>query len=108
MLIIVSILLLLPLHPIDCLASPSTRRSSLSSRETIERDEIAKRTVRNLFSVCSHIQNPSLYQPQWADNTLYTQTNDGDDVAKLSVVASKDVKKGHGMFSCFIHQLHII
>ena len=41
-------------------------------------------------------------------NTLYTQTNDGDDVAKLSVVASKDVKKGHGMFSCFIHQLHII
>ena len=48
------------------------------------------------------------YQPQWADNTLYTQTNDGDDVAKLSVVASKDVKKGHGMFSCFIHQLHII
>ena len=104
MLIIVCILLFLPL-PIDCLASPSIRSSS-SSRNLLETDEIAKRTVRNLFSVCSHIQNPALYQPQWANNTLYTETNDPDNVAKLSVVASRDVKRGHGKFFCFIHQLH--
>ena len=29
--------------------------------------------VKNLFSVCAHIQNPELYSPQWADHSVLQQ-----------------------------------
>lgn len=60
-------------------------------------DEDAKRAVRNLFSVCSHIQNPELYQPGWADNACLD--NEG------KVVASRDTKKGNVLTLFPIHAL---
>ena len=53
-----------------------------------DNDENAKQTMRNLFSICSHIQNPELYQPHW-DDVCHQATNN----RRMSVVASKDVKK---------------
>ncbi|KAL7533433.1 hypothetical protein ACHAXR_009483 [Thalassiosira sp. AJA248-18] len=64
-------------------------------------DEIAKRTVRSLFSVCSHIQDPELYQPHWADACHYATDNEG----KSAVVTSNDVQKGHVLTLFPIHAL---
>ena len=59
-------------------------------------DAMAKRAVSNLFSVCSHIQNPQLYQPKWAD--ACTQSTN-------KVIATKDVDKGHVLTLFPIHAL---
>jgi len=64
-------------------------------------DKHAKQTVRNLFSVCSHIQNPELYQPLWADACHMVQGSDGT----ISTVASKDVQKGAVLTLFPIHAL---
>ena len=67
-LILVGVLLLLT-HQSQALSTPST--PSPLRKSNINDDAIAKRTVSNIFSVVSHIQNPNLYQPSWADNTRY-------------------------------------
>lgn len=64
-------------------------------------DETSKQTVRNLFSVCSHIQDPALYQPDWADACQMTASNDG----RTRVIAIKDVKKGQPLTLFPIHAL---
>ena len=73
------------------------------STSNINDDTIAKRTVSNIFSVVTHIQNPELYYPsQWADNTRYEQ---GTNSEGKTVVASRDVKKGHVLTLFPIHAL---
>eukprot|EP00956_Cyclotella_meneghiniana_P001528 scaffold1717_cov62-Cyclotella_meneghiniana.AAC.9 len=64
-------------------------------------DDLSKQTVRNLFSVCSHIQDPLLYQPKWADACTETTSDDG----RVAVVATKDVKKGQPLTLFPIHAL---
>lgn len=66
-----------------------------------ETDETSKQAVRNLFSVCSHIQDPALYQPTWADNCEGTILGDG----RKAVVATKDVQKGQALTLFPIHAL---
>lgn len=70
-----------------------------------ENDAKAKQTVRNLFSVVSHIQNPELYQPNWA-NAASRQTSivHGKKTPPI-VVATKDVPKGHPLTLFPIHAL---
>ncbi|KAL9178753.1 hypothetical protein ACHAXT_003884 [Thalassiosira profunda] len=60
-------------------------------------EEDAKRAVKNLFSVCSHIQNPELYQPSWADNARLDETG--------KVVASTDTKTGTVLTLFPVHAL---
>jgi len=66
-----------------------------------EDDEVAKRSISNLFSVCVHIQNPDLYQPIWADACHQVENNEGQKV----LLASKDVTKGQILTLFPIHAL---
>jgi len=90
-------------HQSQALSTPSKPSPLRKSTSNINDDAIAKRTVSNIFSVISHIQNPDLYQPSWADNTRYEKgTNYSEG---KTVVASRDVKKGHFLTLFPIHAL---
>jgi len=65
-----------------------------------EVDATSKRAVSNLFSVCSHIQNPQLYQPKWAD--ACTQINENGEKA---VIATRNVERGQVLTLFPIHAL---
>ena len=91
-----------------------SKRTNRSNNSSETDNEIAKRTVRNLFSVCSHIQDPTLYQPHWANNARCRSINDSDSnndnnvedkVASTVVATSKNVKKGEVLTLFPIHAL---
>lgn len=82
-------------------ASGKSKVSPATSTINIENDENAKKAVRDLFSVCSHIQNPELYQPHWADACHQASNDEG----KSAIIASKDVDKGHVLTLFPIHAL---
>ena len=82
-----------------------------SQNEEEERNK-AKQTVRNLFSVTSHIQNPELYTPPWTQACHFTTTNDGDYGRSSSspsssriIVSSENVSKGTILTAFPIHAL---
>ena len=101
-LIIGGILSLLLTQQSQALSTPSTSSPLRKSTSNIN-DADAKRTVSNIFSVVSHIQNPELYDPsQWADNTRYEQ---GTNSEGKTVIASRDVRKGHVLTLFPIHAL---
>ncbi len=66
-----------------------------------EDDEVAKRSILNLFSVCAHIQNPELYKPIWADVCHQHENSKGEKV----VVASKNLSRGEILSLFPIHAL---
>jgi len=69
-------------------------------------DARAKQTVRNLFSVVSHIQNPQLYLPNWSNAASRQYTiEDGKKSSQPIIVATKDVPKGHPLTLFPIHAL---
>lgn len=81
-----------------------TRAAAGNSAETKSViDETSKRTVRNLFSVCAHIQDPALYHPNWANMCQEAISDDGRKV----IVATRDVKKGQALTLFPIHALGI-
>jgi len=100
LILIIGVILLLLTQQSQALSTPS--KPSPLRKTNINDDVDAKRTVSNIFSVVSHIQNPDLYQPSWADNTRYEQ---GTNSEGKTVVASRDVKKGHVLTLFPIHAL---
>ncbi|KAL3776976.1 hypothetical protein HJC23_003200 [Cyclotella cryptica] len=66
-------------------------------------DEICRKTVHNLFSVCSHIQDLGLYQPKWADACEEKTTSNG----RKAIIATKDVYKGQALTLFPIHALGV-
>jgi len=60
-----------------------------------EDDLTIKGLVKNLFSVCAHIQNPDLYTPIWADQVVL-QKNDGAPPQQqpMKLVTANPVQKG--------------
>ena len=78
--------------------------SSVALEDDSRNEELAKQTVRNLFSVTSHIQDPQLYQPKWA-NSCTLMSPDQDSDGTVSLVASKDVSKGEILTLFPIHAL---
>ena len=64
-----------------------------------ENDARAKQTVRNLFSVVSHIQNQELYQPDWSNHAAAASQDNS------IIVATQDVPKGHPLTLFPIHAL---
>lgn len=64
-------------------------------------DETSKQTVRRLFSVCSHIQDPALYRPEWANACRLITAADGRNI----VVATTGIKKGQLITLFPIHAL---
>ena len=107
---ILTVLCLIALHEgvgVDGLATAkrgfakrSRSRNSQDGIKTSVIDEMSKQTVRNLFSVCSHIQDPALYQPIWADACQETIVD-----GRKAVIATKDVKKGRALTLFPIHAL---
>lgn len=77
-------------------------RNSQNESKTSAIDKTSKQTVRNLFSVCSHIQDPALYKPHWAD-LCEESTVDG----RKAVIATKDVQRGQALTLFPIHALGI-
>lgn len=59
-----------------------------------------KRIIQNLVSISTHLQNPDLYSPAWANNvSIVTSSNRKKKNAEnenedYSLIASKDVKQG--------------
>lgn len=81
---------------------PSTTEGRDDATRGSREDALAKRAVSNLFSVCSHIQNPELYRPVWADSCA--QIADAA-TGETSVVATRNVNRG-GVLTLFpIHAL---
>ena len=90
---------------------------SSQNEETAEEEDIniTKQTVRNLFSVTSHIQNPDLYTPPWTQACYFTTTDSGDvdetsssppsSFSSRIIVSSKDVTKGTILTAFPIHAL---
>jgi prolyl 4-hydroxylase len=71
-----------------------------------QNDEVAKRAVSNLFSVCAHIQDPKLYQPKWADACVQEQQSEGDGSSKIAaVIANRNVARGQVLTLFPIHTL---
>ncbi|KAL7535991.1 hypothetical protein ACHAXR_010768 [Thalassiosira sp. AJA248-18] len=68
-----------------------------------EKDVISKVAVRNLFSACSHLQNPQLYQPKWADACKKHST--ATDEGETDVIATKDIDRGQVITLFPIHAL---
>lgn len=48
-------------------------KSSKESPTPLSTAHATNGVVKNLFSVCAHIQNPELYPPAWADNAVLQQ-----------------------------------
>ena len=78
------------------LISPTTRHATTFLKATSEtaisensETKIVQGLIKNLFSVCAHIQNPELYAPKWADNAK-TEIKDGT----VGLVASKNIEQG--------------
>jgi prolyl 4-hydroxylase len=95
-----------PLNGVDAMAVKKRgfsrgKGKSPAQIKTSVIDETSKQTVRNLFSVCSHIQNPTLYQPVWADACQLKTLGDGRKI----IVATKDVKKDQPLTLFPIHAL---
>eukprot|EP00537_Pseudo-nitzschia_pungens_P006557 CAMPEP_0172363298 /NCGR_PEP_ID=MMETSP1060-20121228/6702_1 /TAXON_ID=37318 /ORGANISM="Pseudo-nitzschia pungens, Strain cf. cingulata" /LENGTH=560 /DNA_ID=CAMNT_0013086019 /DNA_START=126 /DNA_END=1808 /DNA_ORIENTATION=- len=61
-------------------------------------DAAAEQIARSLFGVCSHLQNPDLYVPSWADACAVRDT-DG------ALVASRDIARGDIVSLYPIHSL---
>ena len=73
--------------------SPSTD----SEDETTTKPTIlpaAHSLVRNLFSVCAHLQNPNLYTPQWADHATLVPAAQGTSQKKPILVTSCPLQIG--------------
>ena len=70
-------------------------------------DDVAKRAVSNLFSVCAHIQDSKLYQPKWADACVQQQNqSEGDGNPKIgAVIANRNVARGQVLTLFPIHAL---
>eukprot|EP00986_Skeletonema_menzelii_P018381 scaffold26631_cov139-Skeletonema_menzelii.AAC.22 len=71
-------------------------------------DEVAKRAVSSLFSVCAHIQDPKLYVPKWADACFQRNSIDGCDGQSNiggAVMATRDVARGQVLTLFPIHAL---
>jgi len=80
----------------------ASKKQEETSTTQEENDARAKQTVRNLFSVVSHIQNQELYQPDWCNNAATASTTTADN---NSIVATQDVPKGHPLTLFPIHAL---
>mmetsp|Transcript_2563 Transcript_2563/g.5570 ORF Transcript_2563/g.5570 Transcript_2563/m.5570 type:complete len:321 (+) Transcript_2563:97-1059(+) len=70
-----------------------------------EEEEIgmAKQTVRSLFSVTSHIQNPELYTPPWTQACHFTDGSSSS--SSSSIVSSQDAPNGTILTAFPIHAL---
>ena len=73
---------------------PSSSESSTASEEesTTAKIPTANGLVRNLFSVCAHLQNPELYVPQWADHA--TVVTNVQNSGKSTLVTSCPLQVG--------------
>ena len=86
-------------------ASPVRPPPSVAGLRDREReDALAKSAASHLFAVCSHIQNPDLYRPAWAD--ACAQSADAA-TGNASLVATRDVRRG-GVLTLFpVHALGV-
>ena len=82
---------------------PLTKKREPAQNVAIDvgNDDIAKRAAQNIFSVCTHIQDPALYQPSWADACYQAMNDQGQMVVRVS----NDVKKGQLLSLFPIHAL---
>lgn len=64
-------------------------------------DQIAEQVARQLFGVCSHLQNPELYAPSWAH---VAEINE-DDAGGQHLVTTTDVSRGDIVSLYPVHSL---
>ena len=88
---------------------PAAKHQAINNPAVVQQcnaaqDEVAKRAVSSLFSVCAHIQDPKLYVPKWADSCV--QQSDGQSNSSGGiVVANRDVTRGQVLTLFPIHAL---
>ena len=61
--------------------------------------EIAEQVARQLFGICSHLQDPELYTPSWS------HTAEPNDAAGGLLVATKDIARGDIVTLYPVHSL---
>eukprot|EP00985_Skeletonema_marinoi_P004260 scaffold1867_cov80-Skeletonema_marinoi.AAC.5 len=90
------------------IAAPQTQQPTTNNVQYDDaQDEVAKRAVSSLFSVCAHIQDPKLYQPKWADACVQQKSESGDGISPKigAVMANRDVARGQVLTLFPIHAL---
>ncbi|KAK1734556.1 prolyl 4-hydroxylase alpha subunit-like protein [Skeletonema marinoi] len=90
------------------IAAPQTQQPTTNNVQYDDaQDEVAKRAVSSLFSVCAHIQDPKLYQPKWADACVQQNSESGDGISPKigAVMANRDVARGQVLTLFPIHAL---
>eukprot|EP00566_Odontella_aurita_P014235 CAMPEP_0113583360 /NCGR_PEP_ID=MMETSP0015_2-20120614/32470_1 /TAXON_ID=2838 /ORGANISM="Odontella" /LENGTH=537 /DNA_ID=CAMNT_0000488221 /DNA_START=52 /DNA_END=1665 /DNA_ORIENTATION=+ /assembly_acc=CAM_ASM_000160 len=81
-------------------ASAKSKKSTLPPPPPIAADdEVAEQVARQLFGVCSHLQNPELYTPSWAHTSV------PDDAAGGILVANTDIARGDIVTFYPVHSL---
>ena len=90
----------------------NTNTAPTHDRRIDDISDVTKTIVTNLFSVCSTLQNPKLYQPKWADSCKLHQPSQSTagittETKQTIVVATKDVSRGQILTLFPIHALGI-
>ena len=84
-------------YNVDSLSTPTTQPSSSSSSSSQQQ---VKSTIRNLLSISTHLQNPDLYSPAWANCCTLTtpsptkKKKKKSDDEEYTFLASRDIQKG--------------
>ena len=85
-------------------SSPSSGPAAKSNRQTpltAADDQVAEQVARQLFGVCSHLQNPELYAPSWAHVAELNEV----DAGAQHLVTTTDVSRGDIVSLYPVHSL---
>lgn len=87
--------------PSSALPTGSATKSNKPPPLNVADDEIAEQVARQLFGVCSHLQNPELYAPSWAH---VAEINE-DDAGGQHLVTTTDISRGDIVSLYPVHSL---
>lgn len=84
------------IYNVESLSTPATQPPSSSQSQ-----QQVKSTIRNLLSISTHLQNPDLYSPAWANCCTLTtpsptkkKKKKKNDDEEYTFLASRDIQKG--------------